>query len=148
MAFCTWLSEATGQAFRLPAEAEWEKAARGTSGRIYPWGDTTPDASRCNFNREVGDTTPVDKYPTGATPDFGVLDMAGNVWEWCNDWYDADYYTNAPEHNPPGPPTGQYRVLRGGSWLGIQSYVRAAVRDRGSPANRNVSGGFRCARSS
>jgi formylglycine-generating enzyme required for sulfatase activity len=147
-AFCTWLSEVSGQAFRLPTEAEWEKAARGTNGRLYPWGNEAPDASRCNFNREVGDTTPVDKYPTGATPDFGVLDMAGNVWEWCNDWYAADYYTNAPEHNPPGPPTGQYRVLRGGCWNYSQRFVRAAVRDRDSSAFGYDHIGFRCVRSS
>jgi sulfatase modifying factor 1 len=143
VAFCRWLSEATGQEFRLPTEAEWEKAARGTKGRLYPWGNEPPDKTRCNF--ELRDTVPVGKYPPGATPDFGVLDLAGNVWEWCSDWYDADYYTNSPEDSPPGPEEGQVRALRGGSWYFLLRFVRAAVRGWYSPDLRDAYLGFRCA---
>jgi formylglycine-generating enzyme len=81
VAFCLWLNEATGRTFRLPTEAEWEKAARGTDGRLYPWGNTAPDERLCNFGNKVGDTPPVGEYPAGASP-YGALDMAGNVWEW------------------------------------------------------------------
>lgn len=88
VAFCVWASKVTGREVRLPTEAEWEKAARGTDGRIYPWGNEPPDATRCNFNMQVQDTTPVGKYsPRGDSP-YGCVDMAGNVWEWCADWYD------------------------------------------------------------
>ena len=105
-AFCRWLSEATGQEFRLPTEAEWEKAARGTTGRLYPWGDEPPDKNRCNFNQNVGDTTPVGQYPRGATPDTGVLDLAGNVWEWCSDWYDARLLHQRAGAQPTGTAYG------------------------------------------
>ena len=97
VAFCQWLSEATGQPFHLPSEAEWEKAARGAKGRLYPWGNEPPTDKLCNFNMNVRDTTPVGAYPQGATPDTGILDLAGNVWEWCSDWYDANYYTDSPD---------------------------------------------------
>jgi len=89
VAFCAWLKEETGQPFRLPTEAEWEKAARGTDGRIYPWGDESPDESRCNFDRQVDDTTPIGRYsPQGDSP-YGCADMAGNLWEWCSTAYMA-----------------------------------------------------------
>ena len=81
VAFCRWLSKATHRSFRLPSEAEWENAARGSDGRLYPWGNQAPDEKRCNFGETVGDTTPVGKYPDGVSP-CGALDMAGNVWEW------------------------------------------------------------------
>ncbi len=84
VAFCSWLRETTGQAFHLPTEAEWEKVAWGMRARIYPWGDEPPDANRCNFLETIGDTTPVSQYPRGATPDYGVLEMAGNVCEWTS----------------------------------------------------------------
>jgi formylglycine-generating enzyme required for sulfatase activity len=140
-AFCAWASRASGRLVRLPTEAEWEKAARGTDGRIYPWGNETDLTRRCNCRRKAGDTTPVGRYsPQGNSP-YGCVDMAGNVWEWVADWYDADYYRQSPRENPPGPASGQYRVLRGGCWS--TSSVRAAFRLLHNPCLRNDDVGFR-----
>ncbi len=125
----------------LPTEAEWEKAARGTEGRIYPWGNEW-DAVKCQFNKQ--ETAPVGSFPAGASP-YGCLDMAGNVWQWCADWYGADYYSNSPSRNPTGPETAYWRVLRGGSWSNDSSaYLRASNRVSGAPSGRGGSIGFRC----
>jgi len=137
MAFCRWAG------VRLPSEAEWEKAARGTDGRLWPWGDREQDERLCNFNMNVGDTTPVGRYPDGASL-YGVLDMAGNVWEWTRSLWGKDvqkpdyrypYDPNDGREDPNAPDT-VLRVLRGGSfWTGAR-YVRCAVRGRLSPDNR------------
>ena len=140
VAFCRWLSERSGQVFRLPREAEWEKAARGTDGRIYPWGNQEPDETLCNYGVLRGATTSVGKYPAGASP-YGALDMAGNVWEWTSSLFKPYPYRVADgrEDQKTG---GWTRVLRGGAFDSNARNVRCASR-WGDPYVRFGYFGFR-----
>jgi formylglycine-generating enzyme required for sulfatase activity len=141
-AYCQWLSKKTGLSFKLPTEAQWEKAARGTDNRIYPWGNKEPDETLANFNYNLEKTTPVDSYPKGASP-YGLLDMAGNVMEWCRDWYGKRYYQSSPDKNPTGPKSGIVCVLRGGS-LGDEAVgLRCSGRIMDEQSRHDIIFGFR-----
>ena len=148
MAYAQW------QGKRLPTEAEWEKAARGANYRYIP-GMMRLDADKANYGENVGDTTPVGRYPAN---EYGLYDMRGNVWEWCLDEYNADFYSISPHHDPLAGGTvdnivsdfmnvKSVRVLRGGSWVSDAKFVRVSDRTRFTPKNTNKARGFRCVRS-
>jgi len=142
LAFCRWFSSVTGYHFRLPTEAEWEKAARGEAGNIYPWGNTF-DANLCNtWEGGFGRTMPVDYFPEGASV-YGVLDLAGNVWEWCSSrQFDYPYH---PEDGREDLTTEDWRILRGGSWYDTDWGVRASRRLASPPDYISHNTGFRVA---
>ena len=151
LAYCSWLAGKTGSPVRLPTEAEWERAARGSlEGKRYPWGDTL-DPECAHFLPQAGlkaerGTAEVGKYPPNG---FQLFDMAGNVWEWVSDWYAPNYYSRAQFLNPQGPESGLMRIVRGGAWVNAEGrYLRCAYRHRVPPDTYAYSIGFRIAYSS
>ena len=144
VAYCRWLSKRSGKPFRLPTEAEWERAARGgLEGKLYPWGDEPPwERSYPGYDIETGGPERVGQNePNG----FGLSDMSEGVHEWCGDFYDPAYYQISPERNPQGPACGQRRASRGGSWRHRIKFSRCAARSSLNPAFKYADYGFRVA---
>jgi formylglycine-generating enzyme required for sulfatase activity len=147
VAFCNWLSKKTAKNYRLPSEAQWEKAARGTDGGMFPWGDSGPNIQIANYNNPYGNPMPVGYYPRGENLVYGTMEMAGNVAEWCNDWYDERYYIKLENtENPRGPLTGSKKIVRGGSWIDNAFFLRCTARNCYPPGTRREIIGFRIVR--
>lgn len=143
-AYCQWLSKKTEKLFRLPTEAEWERAARGgRDGMLYPWGNELP-SEKCFIGCDPQTGGPA-KVGANEPNDFGLFDMSENVHEWCADYYDYNYYRYSPERNPPGPSNGQRRASRGGSWRHRIKFSRCAARSSLPPSFKYSDYGFRVA---
>ena len=133
--YCKWANK------NLPTEAQWEKGARGPDGNEYPWGNTEPNDTTANFDNLIGSTSKAGNYEKGQSL-YGLLDMAGNVYQWCQDWYGTG---PRAESNPAGPETGSERVIKGGSFIESMESLRSANRDRYEPGYSSFLFGFRCA---
>jgi len=151
--FVTWEeaeSFCRAQGKRLPTEAEWEKAARGTGGQLFPWGRENPNSDLAVFKlyhvHQIPLVAAVDSWESGESP-FGLRHMSGNVKEWVGDWFGPDYYSIMPKRNPQGPETGRYKGVRGGSWRSKSHLLRTATRNGAPPEKRSPTIGFRCAKS-
>ena len=144
VAFCEWLSMRTGNNIHLPTEAQWEKAARGTDQRKYPWGNSEPTCEHTNFSQCTYSKSPVGSYPAGVSP-YGIHDMAGNVLEWCLDRYSSDYYSNSPLNNPQGPDSGHSHVYRGGCYGNVAFNIRTTFRLHVAPETSSHNIGIRLA---
>jgi len=145
VAYCAWLSRATGHRYRLPTEAEWERAARGgVAGAAYPWGDAPPESLPDYATRWRTGPERVALYAPNA---YGLCDLCDNVHEWCADWYDPRYYAHSPDRNPQGPADGVRRASRGGSWRHHIKVSRCAARSSIPPDFKYADYGFRIARS-
>ncbi len=146
LAYCEWLRRRTGDRFRLPTEAEWERAARGaTEGAKYPWGNEPP--SKMPFEGHDAEKGGPQRVGCAELNGFGLCDMSGAVHEWCSDFYDPGYYGKSPERNPKGPLSGERRASRGGSWRHRIRFSRCAARSSLNPAFKYADYGFRVARS-
>ncbi|MBN1272963.1 MAG: SUMF1/EgtB/PvdO family nonheme iron enzyme [Candidatus Aminicenantes bacterium] len=146
-AYCDWLSDKTVENIHIPTEAQWEKAARGTEQRRYPWGNGSPNSTLANYNRNVNKPRVVGSYSAGISP-YGAHDMAGNIWEWVYDWYAANYYGSSPSNNPQGPSSGSVKIHRGGSYDESASTIRSAYRAQTGayPGNKYINVGIRICR--